>query len=257
MLIVISPAKHLDFATPTPTRKHTKGALLADAQQLIDQLKTLAPQDVAALMGISDTLATLNFDRYQRWSLPFSTGNARQALFAFKGDVYLGLDAYHFDQDDIAFAQDHLRILSGLYGVLKPLDLMQAYRLEMATKLKNARGKDLYEFWGDKISTQLNKQLKKLGQPVLVNLASNEYFKAVDHRAIRADIVTPVFKDWKNGQYKIISFFAKKARGLMSAYSIKNRITDVEHLKAFDCQGYRYDGAASTASQWVFTRKQT
>jgi len=256
MLIVISPAKNLDFESPTPIRKHTKAALLDDAQLLADQLKTMAPHDLSRLMSISDKLGTLNFDRYQRWSLPFDSTNARQALFAFKGDVYLGLDAYSFDSDDIAFTQNHLRILSGLYGVLKPLDFIQAYRLEMGTKLKNVRGRDLYEFWGDKISRELNRHLAKLGQSVLINLASKEYFKSVDKLAINAEIVTPIFKDWKNGQYKVISFFAKKARGLMSAFAIKNKIRNAEQLKGFDWQGYRFDAGISNTDEWVFTRKQ-
>lgn len=256
MLIVLSPAKNLDYESALPTRKHTKAALLADAQELIEQLKPLAPHELSALMGISDKLGQLNFDRNQQWQLPFSMANARQALFAFKGDVYVGLDAYDFSEEDISFAQDHLRILSGLYGLLKPLDLMQPYRLEMGTRFENNRGKDLYQFWGDLITEQLNKQLKKLKQNQLVNLASNEYFKSVNNAALNAEIITPVFKDWKNDKYKIISFFAKKARGLMSAYIIKNKITDVAQIKDFDWEGYSYSEELSSSSEWVFTRKQ-
>lgn len=256
MLIVISPAKNLDFDTPVPTKKHTKSAFLDDSKMLIDGLKDLAPQDVSTLMGISDKLGTLNFDRFQAWELPFTSANARQAVLAFKGDVYVGLDAYSFDSEDFAFAQQHLRILSGLYGLLKPLDLIQPYRLEMGTKYANARGKDLYQFWGDKPTAYINKQIKKLDHQVLINLASNEYFKVVDKKALKAEIITPVFKDWKNGQYKIISFFAKKARGLMSAYIIKNKITEPEQLKHFDWSGYSFDASLSNASEWVFTRKE-
>lgn len=256
MLIVLSPAKNLDYDTPTPTKKHTKASLLDDAQTLATQMKTLSPQGVSSLMGISDKLGVLNYDRYQAWELPFNKDSARQAIFAFKGDVYIGLNAYEFDETDIAFAQSHLRILSGLYGLLKPLDWMQAYRLEMGTKLDNVRGKDLYAFWGDKVSKELNKALKKTEQPVLLNLASQEYFKSVDRSTLNAEVITPAFKDWKNGKYKIISFFAKKARGLMSAYIIKNKISDVEQIKGFDWEGYGFDPALSTDAEWVFTRKQ-
>lgn len=256
MLIVLSPAKNLDYDTPVPTRKHTKAPLLSDAQELATQMQDMSPQAISSLMSISDKLGVLNYDRYQNWDLPFDKDSARQALFAFKGDVYVGLDAYTFDDDDISYAQEHLRILSGLYGVLKPLDWMAPYRLEMGTKLKNARGKDLYEFWGTKITKELNKQLKKTGEPVLINLASQEYFKSVDTGSLNAEIITPIFKDWKNGQYKIISFFAKKARGLMSAYIIKNKISDVAQIKGFDWEGYGFDPSASTNSEWVFTRKE-
>ncbi|MFL0801181.1 MAG: peroxide stress protein YaaA [Agarilytica sp.] len=256
MLVVLSPAKNLDYETALPTGKHTKAAFLDDAEELAEQMKGMSPQDISSLMGISDKLGVLNYDRYQAWSLPFEKDSARQAIFAFKGDVYIGLNAYDFDSEDIAFAQEHLRILSGLYGILKPLDWMQPYRLEMGTKLANTRGKNLYEFWGTKISSTLNKQLKKTGDATLINLASQEYFKAVDHNTLNAAVITPVFKDWKNGKYKIISFFAKKARGLMSAYIIKNKISDVEQIKGFDWEGYGFDSSSSSDSEWVFTRKQ-
>lgn len=255
MLVVISPAKNLDYETPTPTKKSTQAVLLDDAQELIADLKSLAPHDISKLMSISDKLGTLNYDRFQQWSLPFDKDNARQAVFAFKGDVYVGLDAYSLSTEDLAFAQQHLRILSGLYGVLKPLDLMQAYRLEMGTKFQNTRGKDLYAFWGSKITDELNKQQKKLEGQYLINLASNEYFKSVQQKQLYSQVITPVFKDWKNGDFKIISFFAKKARGLMSAYIIKNRITDPDKLKGFDWDGYVYNEALSEPTKWVFTRK--
>lgn len=256
MLVVISPAKNLDFETPVPTRKHSKASLLDDSQVLMEGLRLLSPQQISALMGISDKLGVLNYDRFQQWQLPFTLSNARQALLAFKGDVYVGLDAYSFTNEQFGFSQQHLRILSGLYGVLKPLDLMQAYRLEMGTRYDNARGKDLYAFWGNKITLELNAQLKKLGSRTLVNLASNEYFKSVQASLIAADVITPVFKDWKGGKYKIISFFAKKARGRMSAYIITNGITDPSKLTGFDWDGYGYNSALSERGQLVFTRKQ-
>lgn len=256
MLAVISPAKNLDYDTPTPTKKHTKAAFLDQSQQLINELKKLAPHDVSALMGISDKLGTLNYDRFQQWEQPFTSKNARQAVFAFNGDVYAGLDAYAFDEDELAFAQDRLRILSGLYGLLKPLDLMQPYRLEMGTKFQTTGAKDLYGFWGATLTDALNKQLKKLKTESLVNLASNEYFKSVQAKDIDANIITPVFKDLKNGQYKIISFFAKKARGRMSAYIIKNKLTDAADITGFDWDGYAYNEALSNEKNWVFTRDE-
>jgi len=256
MLMVISPAKKLDIDTPSTVKKSTQPLLLSDAQQLIDELKKLAPQEVSSLMHISDKLGTLNYDRYQQWQLPFTPDNAKQALLTFKGDVYVGLDAESFDKEELAFAQQHLSILSGLYGVLRPLDLMQAYRLEMGTRFENIRGKDLYAFWGDKITQQLNRQLKKNKSQTLVNLASTEYFKSVDVSSLEAEVITPIFKDQKNGVYKIISFYAKKARGLMAAYAIKNKVTDAKALKQFATDGYEYQADQSTDKEWVFTRKE-
>ncbi len=256
MLMVISPAKTLDFDTPAVTAKKSQATLLEESQQLITQLKKLAPQDISKLMKISDKLGTLNHDRYQDWQLPFTKENAKQSVLAFKGDVYTGLDAETFSAEDFTFAQQYLRILSGLYGVLRPLDLMQAYRLEMGTRFENKSGKDLYEFWGDKITQDINKQLKKLKTDVLVNLASNEYFKAIKKDSLNAEIITPVFKDKKNGQYKIISFYAKKARGLMAAYAIKKQISDVKKLKRFNVDGYSYNAELSDNSNWVFTRDE-
>ena len=252
--MVISPAKTLDYQTPPTTKKSTQPQWLTQSQALMDTLKALAPQDISALMGISDKLGTLNYERYQQWQRPFTAGNAKQAVLAFKGDVYTGLQVETFTQDDLAFAQRHLRILSGLYGLLRPLDLMQPYRLEMGTRLATDRGKDLYQFWGDKITQGLNKQLKSLNSQTLVNLASNEYFKSVQTDKLAADVITPVFKDAKNGQYKIISFFAKKARGAMSAWAIKHRVTRVQQLKKFDGDDYGYNPELSTNTEWVFTR---
>lgn len=255
MLLVISPAKNLDYETPATTKQSTTPDFLDQAQLLIEELRGLAPQDVSQLMSISDKLGVLNYDRFQQWSLPFSADNAKQAALAFNGDVYTGLNAESFKADDFKFAQKHLRILSGLYGLLRPLDLMQAYRLEMGTKFENQRGKNLYEFWGDRITLALNQQLQSLNSEVLVNLASNEYFKAVKAKTLNATIVTPVFKDWKGDKYKIISFYAKKARGLMCAYAINHRITNAEQLKGFDVDGYAYNEAMSSEKEWVFTRQ--
>lgn len=254
MLMVISPAKTLDYETPPVTDRYTQPRHLDHAQELIQQLRTLAPADIAQLMDLSDKLAGLNAARYGSWHPDFTPENAKQALLAFKGDVYTGLDAESFAEADFDFAQRHLRMLSGLYGLLRPLDLMQPYRLEMGTKLANARGKDLYAFWGERISTWLNEALAEQGDNVLLNLASNEYFSAVKRKVLDARIIDTEFKDLKNGQYKIISFYAKKARGLMARYVIKERLTDPQGLKDFDYQGYRFAAEASSENKLVFLR---
>tara|TARA_R110001592_G_scaffold254758_1_gene518207 strand:- start:1720 stop:2493 length:774 start_codon:yes stop_codon:yes gene_type:complete len=256
MLVVISPAKSLDYETPVKIRKFTQADFLEDSAQLITQLKGLSPAQVSSLMSISPKLGELNQERFNQWQTPFTKENARQALFAFKGDVYIGLDAYALSSADISFAQNHLRILSGLYGLLRPLDLVQPYRLEMGTSLKNDKGASLYQFWGNKITDALNQEMSKQKSPILVNLASNEYFKAVRPAQLRAQIVSPVFKDFSNGQYKIVSFFAKKARGLMSAYIIKNRLKKIEDLLSFDVDGYRYSEKDSKPHAPVFLRKE-
>lgn len=212
MLTVISPAKTLDFDTPAHTDTFTDPRFLAQSQQLIAQLKKLSTQEIAGLMKISDKLAGLNMARFQQWETPFTVKNAKQAVLAFKGDVYTGLDAETLDQPGLDFAQQHLRILSGLYGVLRPLDLMQPYRLEMGTPFQNEAGKDLYSFWGDTLRESLQSEAA-LQDGILINLASNEYFKAINAKKLDATIITPVFKDWKNGQYKMISFYAKKRGG--------------------------------------------
>lgn len=255
MLLVISPAKTLDFETPAPAVEATQPELLDQAAALIEELRQLSPADVSGLMGISDKLGLLNFDRFQAWRRPFTVDNAKPAVLAFKGDVYTGLEAETFNRRDLAFAQKHLRILSGLYGLLRPLDLIQPYRLEMGTRFANRGGANLYAFWGDRIARALDEQLPRRGERVLVNLASNEYFRAVQLEALDAQVITPVFKDWKNGQYKVISFYAKKARGMMSAYVIKNRLKRVEDIKGFDGGGYRYQPEQSNATEWVFTRR--
>lgn len=257
MLIVISPAKTLDFeATPT-TQKATDPEFLPSSAELIADIRELSPEDLSELMGISPKLAELNHRRFMNWKPPFDLKNAKQAVLAFKGDVYTGLDAETLSPKELNFAQKHLRILSGLYGLLRPLDLMQPYRLEMGTRFVNQGGKNLYEFWGHKITDALNAQLKKTKSRQLVNLASNEYFKSVKVGDIQADIVTPAFKDLKNGKYKIISFYAKKARGLMSRYIIENQLIEVDALKKFRVAGYCYAPEESTAREWVFTRDQT
>ena len=254
MLAIISPAKTLDYNSPAPTRKHTEPRFLEDSSELIDELREFAPPDVADLMGISSKLAELNVERYATWRTPFTRRNARQAILAFKGDVYLGLDAYSYTERDFTWAQKHVRILSGLHGLLKPLDLIQPYRLEMGTRLKNGRGSDLYEFWGDKVTDALNEAIAAQKQPLLINLASNEYFNVLDAGRIDARIVTPTFRDLKNGRYKFLSFFAKKARGAMTSYIVRNRVSTLKALRAFDWQGYRFSKEQSRADEWVFLR---
>ncbi|WOH37307.1 peroxide stress protein YaaA [Thalassotalea fonticola] len=256
MLLVVSPAKNLDFESELPTNEYSQPELLDHSAELIKRCVTLTPADLSSLMGISDKLAGLNVARFTQWHMPFTPENARPAVLAFNGDVYTGLDAKSFTGADFKFAQQHLRILSGLYGVLKPLDLMQAYRLEMGTKLDNTRGTNLYQFWGSVVTDNINAALKAQGDEILINLASTEYFKSVKKKDLNGTIITPAFKDWKNGQYKMISFFAKKARGFMARYIIENQITDVEQLKSFDVAGYGYNEALSTESVPVFTRKQ-
>jgi hypothetical protein len=253
MLMVISPAKTLDFDTPPVTQQHSQPRFLDDSAKLIKQLRTLSSADIASLMKLSDKLAGLNVARYESWQTPFDLDNAKQAVLAFKGDVYTGLEAETLTKAGFDYAQQHLRILSGLYGVLKPLDLIQPYRLEMGTKLDNPAGKDLYAFWGSKLRESLEQELE---DEVLINLASNEYFKAIEAKKLKARIITPAFKDWKNGQYKMISFYAKKARGLMSRYIIDNKLKDAEKIKHFDYDGYRFNEAMSEGDNWVFTRDQ-
>lgn len=256
MLTVISPAKTLDYDTPPVTQRHTLPQHLDHAQILIEQLRDFSPAQIAELMHLSDKLAGLNAARFGSWTADFTPSNAKQALLAFKGDVYTGLDAESLSEDDFAYAQQHLRMLSGLYGLLRPLDLMQPYRLEMGTKLANARGKDLYAFWDTRISEWLNQALADQGDDLLLNLASNEYFGAVKKNALKARVIDVDFKDLKNGQYKIISFYAKKARGLMSRFVIQERIADPEQLKGFDVQGYYYSAKQSRPDHLVFLRDQ-
>ena len=257
MLTIISPAKKLDYSQPAEAHECSQPMLLEHSEQLLNDLRLLSPDDICSLMGLSDKLGALNFERFQEWQTPFSRENAKQAILAFKGDVYQGLDAENMSADELAWAQDNLRILSGLYGLLRPMDLMQPYRLEMGTKFANNRGANLYQFWGEIITNQLNKLLSASPKSVLINLASNEYFKSVKPKKLEADIITPIFMDQKNDKYKIISFFAKRARGLMSAFIIKNKITDAEQLKTFNVDGYSYNPAMSEGNKWIFCRAES
>lgn len=260
MLALISPAKTLDFETPAPIKRFSQPEFLADTERLITQLRQLSASEISALMKISDKLGELNSDRFKTWQPVFDDTNAKQALLAFQGDVYQGMAVASFEPEDFDFAQEHLRILSGLYGILRPLDLIQPYRLEMGTKLAHGKLQDLsantlYEFWADKLTHTLNQQLEKLDQKTIINLASNEYFQAVKPKLLRGDIITPVFKDWHNGKYKIISFYAKKARGMMAAYIIKNRLENTADLQNFAEAGYSYNPELSEQQNLVFTRQ--
>lgn len=255
MLIVLSPAKTLDYDTPPTTAERSLPAFADHAAQLVDILRGYSPAELAQLMGVSDALAVLNVTRYAGWSPKFTTKNAKQAVLAFNGDVYEGLDAPAMTARQLAYLQAHLRILSGLYGILRPLDLMQPYRLEMGTRLENARGRNLYEFWGRIVTDALNAALAEHKEKVLVNLASEEYFRVVQPRHLDAAVVTPVFEEWKGGRYKVIAFFAKRARGLMARYAAVKGITRAEKLKAFDLEGYAFDEAASGERGWVFRRR--
>lgn len=253
MLTVISPAKTLDFDTSPTTSKNSNPVFTRHTRALVDVMREKSPKDLSKLMGISPKLAELNVERFQSFSPGSKT--AKQALLAFKGDVYIGLDAESYGERDFNFAQKSLRILSGLYGVLRPLDLIQPYRLEMGIKLKTKNSKTLYEFWGDEIGESLGKELAEHRNKTLVNLASIEYFKSVSTARLPGKVITPVFKDYSNGAYKVLGFFAKKARGSMASFIVKNRINKPEDLKAFSEDGYQYNETYSTDDQWVFTRK--
>jgi cytoplasmic iron level regulating protein YaaA (DUF328/UPF0246 family) len=255
MLIVLSPAKTLDYETPAHTGVSTKPDFLKRSAELIAILRKMPPSEIASLMGISDPLAALNAERFAAWTPKFTSANAKQAMLAFNGDVYEGLDAASLSTRQLDYAQSHIRILSGLYGLLRPLDLMQAYRLEMGTKLANPAGKDLYAFWGDTITEALNREVAASKASALVNLASEEYFKAVKPALLNVPVITPVFQDWKNGQYKIISFYAKRARGLMARYAVEKALKRPSSLKNFDVEGYAYDESTSDAQHWVFRRR--
>lgn len=257
MLTVISPAKTLDFDTSPSTRKTSQPVFLAQSAELVETMRKQSPKNLSKLMGISPKLAELNADRFHSWHTPFTPDNAKQALLAFRGDVYLGLVAEEFSERDFTFAQKHLRILSGLYGVLKPLDLIQPYRLEMGTKIKNPGGRDLYEYWNETLTRAIAEELGGHRNKTLINLASIEYFKAVKPDLLPGQLITPVFKDYKNGTYKILSFFAKKARGSMASFIVRNRISKPEDIKAFDIDGYRFNEDLSSDADWVFTRKAT
>lgn len=255
MIIVLSPAKSLDFTTPSTVEEYTQPAFLDQSQVLVERLRRLSPLDISKLMGISDTLAALNAARYAHWGRPFTPENAKQAVLAFNGDVYEGLNAPTLSKAALDFAQTHVRILSGLYGVLRPLDLMQPYRLEMGTRLDNAGGKDLYAFWGERIVDALNVVLTETASPALINLASEEYFKSVRVKKLVAPVIQPVFEDWSAGRYKVVSFYAKRARGVMARYILTKRLKKVEGLKKFNEEGYAFDASASDAGRWVFRRR--
>lgn len=255
MLIVISPAKTLDYDTPPKTKVFTEPDYLDKSQQLITCLREFSSKDIQKLMTVSPKIADLNFERYKDWRKKFTPANAKQAILAFKGDVYTGLDAETFTSKDFKFAQGHLRVLSGLYGLLRPLDLMQPYRLEMGTKLVTNKGKNLYEFWDTQITEGLNQQLKKIKSNYLINLASNEYFKSVKPKLLNGEIITPEFKDYKNGQYKMLGIYAKKARGSMSRFIIQNQLSDPEGIKDFNVDGYSFNKKLTKDNKWVFTRK--
>lgn len=256
MLILISPAKTLDMESPTRVAEPTVPDFLDDSEKLVKILKRYPRSRLGKLMNISESLAELNVERFNAWHPTFDSNNARPSIQAFRGDVYMGLDADTLNKRDLAFAQKHLRILSGLYGVLRPLDLVQAYRLEMGTSLKTRRGSSLYDFWGERLTDHLNADLSAMKNACVINLASNEYFKAVRKQKLDAPLVTPVFKDEKNGNYKVISFFAKKARGAMARHLVVSRGNSLDELLAFDALGYRYSEQASSEGQPVFLRSQ-
>lgn len=255
MLIVLSPAKTLDLATPPITVKSSLPDFISHSAELIEILKGHSPAEISSLMQISDPLAALNVGRYASWSTKFTPQNAKQAVLAFNGDVYEGLDAASMNASQLDYMQSHIRILSGLYGVLRPLDLMQPYRLEMGTRLASARGRNLYAFWGSIVTNALNAHLDAQQSQALINLASEEYFKVVRPNLLSAPVITPVFEDWKNGKFKIISFYAKRARGLMARYAADKKLVSPEKLKEFDYEGYALDEMTSSAGKWVFRRR--
>lgn len=256
MLIVLSPAKTLDWTSSLPTEEYTTPDHLKQAESLIKTLRKFSEKKLGELMKISDSLATLNKERYESFSTPFDLDNARQALFSFKGDSYVGFQLEEYDEEDFAYAQDHLRILSGLFGILRPLDLIQPYRLEMGTALKTRRGKNLYEYWDDTVRKKLVRALKAQGDDILINLASNEYFKVLQPKELSCRLIQPVFKDEKKGQYKMIAFYAKRMRGTMSDWILRNRIEDLEKLKAFNEEGYYYVPEESDDTTWVYHRDE-
>ncbi len=255
MLIVLSPAKTLDYATPANTEINTKPDFIKRSAELIAILKEYSPDQIGSLMRISDPLAVLNAHRFADWSSKFTLKNSKQAMLAFNGDVYEGLNAASLNAAQLAYMQSKVRILSGLYGSLRPLDLMQPYRLEMGTKLANPAGKDLYAFWGDTVTHALNEVIAKQKSSALINLASEEYFKVVKPALLKVPVITPVFQDWKNGQYKIISFYAKRARGLMARYAAVKGLVQPQALKHFDVDGYAFDETVSNEKSWIFKRK--
>lgn len=258
MLYLLSPAKALDYETPVdPELPHTRPAFVEQSTALIEVLRKQSVRQVSRLMDLSEKLSELNVERYRQWSPRFTARNSRQAVLAFDGDVYGGLNARTMSRDELAWAQDHVRILSGLYGVLNPLDWMQPYRLEMGTALKTPLGKDLYAFWGPRISEHLNRAAARHATPVVINLASQEYFRSVDRKTLKLPVIDCVFEQWHGGKYKIISFLAKRARGLMARYAVVNRIDQAEGLQAFDLEGYAFAGGESTEQRLVFRQRKS
>jgi len=256
MLITLSPSKGQDFEAASRTKKYSKPTDIKDSELLIKELRKIKSKQLQELMAVSENIAKLNVDRYKSFTTPFTAKNSKQAVFAFKGDVYSGLDLDNFSEDDYTYAQDHLRILSGLYGCLRPLDLIQPYRLEMKTRLKNTRGENLYQFWDDRITKNLNKELKKQDEAVLVNLASNEYFKSVKPKLLEGRLLNINFKETKNGKTRVVAIFAKRARGMMADYIIRNRIERPEDIKKFKIGGYKFCKSLSDDKQWTFERPQ-
>ena len=256
MIILLSPAKTLDFKTPAVEKTCTEPEFLSLSKSLITGLSKMSNEAISKLMGISEKLAALNSERYKSWNVKHESKNSKQAILAFKGDVYEGMKAWDYTKDDFTFAQKNLRLLSGLYGLLRPLDLIQPHRLEMGTVYANPAGKDLYAFWGDRLCKTLNRELKASGSKLLVNLASQEYFKSTQPKNLEGQIISPVFKDEKNGKFKIISFYAKKARGMMASHLIKNRIDSIDGLQKFNDSGYQFEPSDSTDLQPVFLRSE-
>lgn len=256
MLILLSPAKTLDMEAPSRVSRPTQPQFMDESDKLVTTLKKYRPKRLGTLMNLSEKLATLNVERYENWRPPFDESNARPAIQAFRGDVYTGFDVDTMSKKDLDHAQKHVRILSGLYGVLRPYDLMQAYRLEMGTRLKTRRGGDLYSFWGTRLTDHLNEELENVKDPLVVNLASNEYFKSIKPKVLAAPLVSPVFHDQKNGEYKMISFFAKKARGAMARYLVESRAKTVDDINGFKGLGYKYSKKYSTDGKPVFTRSE-
>ncbi|QQR83473.1 peroxide stress protein YaaA [Candidatus Peregrinibacteria bacterium] len=254
MIFILSPSKTQDFDTPAPVSDVSQPRFLKQSEVLVKELKKLSEVEIGKLMSISDKLAALNYGRYHRFTAPFKPSNSKSCLWAFRGDVYDGMNVDHYSRTEVDYAQTHLRIFSGLYGLMRPLDLMQPYRLEMKTKLKNPKGKDLYDFWGHQLTDQLQADLKANGDDVLINLASQEYWKVIQPASLNARIITPKFMENKNGDLKMIALFAKKARGLMADYSIQNQLKDPEALKSFSVNGYQLNSALSSADEWVFVR---
>ena len=254
MIAVISPAKKLNFNADSPIKAFTQCDFLDESKKLVDKAKNYTFDDIMKLMSVSENIANLTVQRFQDWNLPFDEQNAKQAALAFNGDTYTGLDAETFSQDDFNYSQDHLRILSGLYGLLRPLDLIQPYRLEMGTTMNNSKGKNLYEFWGTKISEQLNRDVNNHKSKYIVNCASDEYFKVIDLPTLNVPVIKPIFKDVKNGVPKVISFFAKRARGMMSKFIIKNRVQSIDDLHGFNDNGYKFQPAQSENHELLYIR---